>query len=74
MLDLLVSKKAAFDATLPGGAASALVKMDLQQLKNATDDLASKLTPKFVASVQKLSPLLVSNIDYHFVRAINVYS
>ncbi|KAH9206973.1 hydrophobic surface binding protein A-domain-containing protein [Leptodontidium sp. 2 PMI_412] len=72
VLDLLVSKHAAFEATLPGS--SALVKSDLVMFRNGTDDLAGKLTPKFVASVQKLAPLLVADIDFHFVRAIGVYS
>ncbi|KAG4431935.1 hypothetical protein IFR05_012580 [Cadophora sp. M221] len=72
VLDLLVGKHAAFEATLPGS--SALVKSDLIMLRNGTDDLAGKLTPKFVASVQKLAPLLVADIDFHFVRAIGAYS
>ncbi|KAH7360927.1 hydrophobic surface binding protein A-domain-containing protein [Rhexocercosporidium sp. MPI-PUGE-AT-0058] len=72
VLDLLVTKKGAFESTLPG--ASKLVENDLEMLKNGTDDLAAKLTPKFVPSVQKLAPLLVSDIDFHFVRAIDVYS
>lgn len=71
MLDLLVSKKAVFANTFPG--VTALVQSDLQQLKNGTDDLANALTPKFVASVQKLAPLLASDIDFHFVRAINFH-
>jgi hypothetical protein len=72
VLDLLISKHAAFEATLSGS--SALVENDLQQLKNGTDSFGSALTPKFVPAVQKLAPLLVSNIDYHFVQAIKVYN
>ncbi|PVH73522.1 hypothetical protein DL98DRAFT_519851 [Cadophora sp. DSE1049] len=72
VLDLLVSKKGEFEKTLPG--ATGLVQSDLVMLRNGTDGLAGALTPKFVGGVRMLAPLLVADIDFHFVRAINVYS
>lgn len=75
VLDHLVEKKPDFDKAIFGvGSASGLVKQDLQNLQNATDDLGAALTDKFVGTIRSVSPLVVSAIDHHFEEALKVYA
>ncbi|KAL4866219.1 hypothetical protein BDV12DRAFT_173287 [Aspergillus spectabilis] len=75
LLDLLVAKKPAFDTAILGiGSASFLVKIDLQNLRNSTAQLGSAITEKLVEELQRLAPLITSDIDFHFARAVGVYS
>ncbi|KAL3458880.1 hydrophobic surface binding protein A-domain-containing protein [Aspergillus heterothallicus] len=75
LLDLLITKKPAFDTAIFGiGSASFLVKLDLQNLRNSTAQLGTAITSKLVAQVQRLAPLITSSIDFHFSQALEVYS
>lgn len=75
VLDLLVAKKPAFDTAILGFAsASFLVKLDLQELRKSTARLGSGIVSKLVDDLQRLGPLITSDIDYHFAEALMIYS
>lgn len=75
VLDLLVAKKPVFDTAILGFAsASFLVKLDLQKLRKSTARLGSGIVSKLVDDLQRLGPLITSDIDYHFAEALMIYS
>ena len=75
LLDRFVSKKPVFDKALFGvGSVSALVKIDLQNLKTATGKFGNATTAKLEGDIQKLAPLVTADIDFHFYQALQVYS
>ena len=72
-LDLLVTKHPQFNMVqgfLPVGS---LVLNQLTGLKNSTDAYGAAIIPKLTSEYQRLAPLLLSDFDYHFIRAIQAY-
>lgn len=75
VLDNLILKKPAFDNAILGvGSASLLVKLDLVNLKKATDTLGTGLTKKLTPKIADVAPLMISAIDHHFDQALTVYA
>lgn len=71
-LDALTSKYPAF-ANL-SSAVVGIVESSLITLRNDTAVLGSVITSKLVPVVAKVSPLLTSNIDFHFSRAVDAFA
>jgi hypothetical protein len=74
VLDLLQSKRPQFQAVAGGIPTGSIVLGRLQTLKNTTDAFASNLVPKLPTNLRRVAPLLSSDIDYHFIRAIQLYN
>lgn len=74
VLDLLQSKRPQFQAVAGGIPTGSIVLGRLQTLKNTTDIFAGNLIPKLPADLKRVAPLLSSDIDYHFIRAIQLYN
>jgi hypothetical protein len=75
LLDNFNAHHQAFEAAVLGVAsATTLVELDLSNIKNATDALGSAIITKLIPDIQKLAPLVTSQIDFHFQRSLQVYS
>ncbi|KAF5854752.1 hypothetical protein ETB97_012263 [Aspergillus alliaceus] len=75
LLDVLVAKKPVFDKAILGiGSASFLVSADLKSLKDATDGFGNEVVLRLANPIQQVAPLIISDLDFHFIRAIQVYS
>jgi hypothetical protein len=75
LIDNFVARHQAFETAVLGVAsATSLVESDLTNIKNATDALGNAIISKLVPEIQKLAPLVTSEIDFHFQRALQVYS
>ncbi|KAK4494517.1 hypothetical protein PRZ48_014815 [Zasmidium cellare] len=73
-LDLLVSKEPGFKTAVFGGSADSIVHDTLVSLRVDTAAFAGNVTTKLTPQLQKLAPLISSDIDFHFVRAIQAFS
>jgi hypothetical protein len=75
VLNHIIAAKPDFDTAVLGVAsASILVKSDLVNLKNSTDQLFSATVSKLVTDIQNLAPLVQALVDFYFVQAIDTYS
>ncbi|KAH8705365.1 hydrophobic surface binding protein A-domain-containing protein [Talaromyces proteolyticus] len=75
VLNHIIAAKPDFDTAVLGLASAAiLVKSDLTNLKNSTDQLFSATVSKLVTDIQNLAPLVQALVDLYFVEAINTYS
>lgn len=75
LLDNFNAHHQAFETAVLGVAsATILVESDLTNIKNATDALGDAIITKLTPDIQKLAPLVTSEIDFHFQRSLQVYS
>jgi hypothetical protein len=75
VLNHIIAAKPDFDTAVLGVASAAiLVKSDLTNLKNSTDQLFSATLPKLVTDIQNLAPLVQALVDLYFAKAIISYS
>lgn len=72
-LELLISKRKAFENAALGFSAVGIVHGVVQRLKDSTDGFAGNITVKFVPSLQKVAPLVTGQIDYHFVQTLQAF-
>lgn len=73
VLDLLQAKRPSFQTVAGFVPTGSIVLQRLQTLKNTTDIFGDNLIPKLPTEIKRVAPLLVSDIDYHFIRAIQLY-
>lgn len=73
-LDLLVSKEPGFRTAVLGQSADGIVQSTLVSLRADTADFAGNVTSKLTPSLKRLAPLISSDIDFHYVRAIQAFS
>lgn len=73
-LDLLVSKEPGFRTAVFGSSADGIVRSTLVSLRTDTADFAGNVTSKLTPSLKRLAPLISSEIDFHYVRAIQAFS
>lgn len=71
-LNALTAKKPQFEQN--GVGVVNVVEQTLSTLKNDTAFLGFVITPKLVPVLAKVSPLLTSNIDFHFARAVDAFA
>lgn len=71
-LDALVSKKKYFFGI--NNATVNLVEQSLSTLRNDTAVLGKTIVGKLVPVLAKVSPLITSNLDFHFSRAVDAYN
>jgi hypothetical protein len=75
LLDNFIAHHQAFKSAVLGVASTTgLVESDLTNIKNATDALGNAIISKLIPEIQKLAPLVQSEIDFHFQRTLQVYS
>lgn len=74
VLDSLVAKKKGFETAVFGASAVPIVKDTLVGLRRDTAAFGANVTTKFVPVVAKVAPLVVSNLDFHFARAVDAFS
>ncbi|KAF2762869.1 hypothetical protein EJ05DRAFT_471831 [Pseudovirgaria hyperparasitica] len=74
VLNSLVAKKAGFETAIFGSSAVPIVHDTLVGLRADTGYFGGNVTQKLTPQIAKLSPLIVSNIDFHFVRAVDAFS
>lgn len=74
VLDSLVAKKTGFETAVLGGSAVPLVRMTLSDLRTDTAAFGDAVTDKLTPELAKLAPLITSNIDFHFARAVDAFS
>ncbi|GAO15630.1 uncharacterized protein UV8b_04811 [Ustilaginoidea virens] len=74
VLDSLDRKRGEFNRPiLDAKLASSRVKTALQGLKSVTNDLGDALALKFSASIGRAAPLVMSAINWHLDRAVEIY-
>ncbi|KAF2165863.1 hypothetical protein M409DRAFT_23595 [Zasmidium cellare ATCC 36951] len=73
-LDLLVSKQPGFQNAILGQSADSIVQSTLISLRSDTADFAGNVTNKLTPTLKRLAPLISSDIDFHYVRAIQAFS
>nr|POE96413.1 hypothetical protein CFP56_56463 [Quercus suber] len=73
-LDALVAKHYDFTAASLGFNATGLVHDTLVSMRTDTNNFGGNVTAKLSAVLSKSAPLITSDIDYHFVRAIQAFA
>lgn len=73
-LDLLVSKQPGFQTAVFGQSADGIVHDTLVSLRADTAAFGGNVTAKLTPTLQRLAPLITSDIDFHYVRAIQAFS
>lgn len=73
-LDLLVDKKPGFQTAIFGSSADSIVESTLISLRTNSGYFAVNITNKLTPSLKRLGPLIASEIDFHFVRAVQAFS
>lgn len=73
-IDALVTKKESFTKGKLGIDAVSIVHNELVMLRQDTEYFGGNVTEKLTPKLEKVAPLLVDNIDFHFVRGIQAFS
>ena len=72
-IDALVAKKESFTKGKLGIDAVSIVHDELVMLRQDTGYFGANVTEKLTPELRKAAPLLVDNIDFHFVRGVQAF-
>lgn len=74
VLTALTNKKELFSAASLGFDAIPLVENALTSQRQSTNDFGNNVTAVLSTTIKRVSPLLTTNIDFHFVRALQAFA